>query len=77
MDYETQCKLEDLVETKFNERLLIVLVDLILDNCRIGYAGELAIKNDDQIILFLKTFFPDEYKSCYEELKKEKEEDEA
>lgn len=77
MDYETQCKIEELVDTKFNDRLLYMLVDIILDNCRIDYAGELAIKNDDQIILFLKTFFSDSYKNCYEELKKEKEEDEA
>ena len=76
MDYETQCKIEDLVETKYNEKLFYKLIDLILDNCRIDYADDLAIKNDDQIMLFLKTFFSDSYNECYEQLKKEKEEDE-
>ena len=90
MDTDTDLKiLESIAQTKAKERyydkLLTSFVDIVLDNTRLSYDGErlsLTSDGEDAVLLFVKTFFADEYGNkfadlyCEQELK-EKEAKEA
>ena len=55
----------------FNERILTALIDTILVNTSLSYSGkELHITSDgdEALILFIKTFYYDEYVNRYEAL---------
>lgn len=71
---------EALVEAKIDSRALTILVDTILDNCYLNYAGQLAIERDgsEAILAVVKAFRAEELTNRYKELKefetKEKEE---
>lgn len=64
--------LDDLVSLKIDAKALTLLVDTILDSCRIAYGGDgLRIDEDAPILTVVKAFRPDEYNNRYEQLKSE------
>ena len=63
-----------IVNLKLDGKAFQVLVDTILDNCRLGYDDEsLMIKNDDAVLSVTRAFRPDEYNNCLAALKAERE----
>ena len=63
-----------IVNLKFESKALNVLIDTILDNCRLGYDDEsLLIKNDEAVFSVVKAFRPDEYNNRLAALKAERE----
>ena len=63
-----------IVNLKFDSKALNVLIDTILDNCRLGYDDEsLLIKNDEAVFSVVKAFRPDEYNNRLAALKAERE----
>ena len=63
-----------IVNLKLDGKAFKVLVDTILDNCRLGYDDEsLMIKNDDAVLSVIRAFRPDEYNNCLAALKTERE----
>lgn len=63
-----------IVNLKVDGKALNILIDTILDNCRLGYDDEsLMIKNDDAVLSVIRAFRPDEYNNCLAALKEERE----
>lgn len=63
-----------IVNLKFDSKALNVLIDTILDNCRLGYDDEsLLINNDEAVFSVVKAFRPDEYNNRLAALKAERE----
>ena len=61
-----------IVSLKIESKTLRLLVDTILDSCRIAYGGEgLRIDNDDRILTIVKAFYGDEYIKKFNDLKEE------
>ena len=62
-----------IVNLKFDSKALNVLIDTILDNCRLGYDDEsLMIKNDEAVFSVVRAFRPDEYNNRLAALKAER-----
>ena len=63
-----------IVNLKVDGKALNILIDTILDNCRLGYDDEsLLIKNDEAVFSVVKAFRPDEYNNRLAALKAERE----
>lgn len=63
-----------IVNMKVDCKALQVLIDTILDNARLGYDDEsLVIRNDEAVFTVIKAFRRDEYNTCLNELKAERE----
>lgn len=63
-----------IVNLKVDGKALNILIDTILDNCRLGYDDEsLLIKNDEAVFSIIKAFRPDEYNNRLAALKAERE----
>lgn len=63
-----------IVNLKIDGKALNILIDTILDNCRLGYDDEsLLIKNDEAVFSIIKAFRPDEYNNRLAALKAERE----
>lgn len=63
-----------IVNLKVDGKALNILIDTILDNCRLGYDDEsLLIKNDDVVLSVIRAFRPDEYNNRLAALKAERE----
>ena len=61
-----------LVNLKIDAKAFTLLVDTILDNCRLGYDNEsLVINSDSAVFSVIKAFRPDEYNCRFDELKAE------
>lgn len=62
-----------IVNLKVDGKALNILIDTILDNCRLGYDEEsLVINNDEAVFSVIKAFRPDEYNNRLAWLKAEK-----
>lgn len=63
-----------IVNLKLDGKALNVLIDTILDNCRLGYDDEsLVIKNDEAVFSVIRAFRPEEYNNRLAALKAERE----
>lgn len=64
--------IDTIVNLKVESKTLRLLVDTILDSCRISYGGDgLRIDNDDRILTIVKAFYGDEYINKFNDLKEE------
>lgn len=62
-----------LVDLKIDSKAFTMLIDTILDNCRLNYSDDgLRIDSSEAILTVVKAFRCDEYNNRLEELKREK-----
>ena len=68
---EIKSEFSSLSRLYYDNRVLVGLVDTILESLEIDYKGYPAIKDDERITTYIKTFYPDELNNRLEELRRE------
>jgi hypothetical protein len=64
--------IEEIVRLKIESKILRGLVDVILDNCYLGYSGDMRLTNEDRVLAVVKTFYGEECDNKFKALKDDK-----